>query len=123
MSFVEYLQYQAKLSLYQNLSSSAFWESYRRKTKPPKNADDERLEIWILHGAQDYLCTQYENTIHPINEGPIPEVDTHPNCKCERVPFNLDAPVAKPKKRKPKKRKPKKKTGKSDWGDLRMPKG
>lgn len=43
----------------------------------------------MLHGAVDQLCTQYEGAIYEKNEGPQPIDDTHPNCKCERVEFDV----------------------------------
>ena len=45
------------------------------------------LEIWRTHGAQDFLCTQYEGTIYESNSGNYPVTDTHPNCRCTRELF------------------------------------
>ena len=59
---------------------------------------------WILHGAEDLLCTQYEGEIWFLTDNfPIPINDTHPNCACElvRVEIVTDFPVADPVKRSP----------------------
>lgn len=45
------------------------------------------LVQWKTNGALDYLCLQYEDTIWEVYDGPFPVDDTHPNCKCDRVPF------------------------------------
>ena len=45
------------------------------------------LEQWRIQGAQDLLCTQWDRTVWPINSGPHPITDTHPNCRCVRVPY------------------------------------
>ena len=45
------------------------------------------LEQWNIHGAQDELCLQYDGTVWPRFEGPMPEDDTHPNCVCTRDRF------------------------------------
>ena len=54
---------------------------------PMAGMEPVQLEVWTLHGAKDYLCTQYDGTIWEVFSGPHPETDTHPNCKCTREPF------------------------------------
>lgn len=45
------------------------------------------MEIWQIDGAEDLLCTQYDQTIWETGTGPFPVADTHPNCRCQRLPF------------------------------------
>ena len=45
------------------------------------------LEQWRIQGAEDLLCTQWDRTVWPIGTGPHPVTDTHPNCRCIRVPY------------------------------------
>ena len=46
------------------------------------------LEIWRTHGALDWLCQQFNNTMWEAYTGPHPETDTHPNCRCTRDVFS-----------------------------------
>ena len=55
---------------------------------PKTHIDAIILEVWVLHGAEDTLCTQYEGAVYEKGDGPQPEDDTHPNCHCERVEFD-----------------------------------
>ena len=45
--------------------------------------------MWNTHGAEDYLCTQWDGTIWEVGLGPYPEIDTHPHCKCTRDNFEF----------------------------------
>ena len=58
-----------------------------RKIRKRKVRRDVPKERWIIHGAQDELCLRYDGTVWEVNTGPIPETDTHPNCKCERIAY------------------------------------
>ena len=57
---------------------------------PTAGLEPVMLEMWKINGAKDELCLQYDGTIWEVNTGPYPEADTHPNCKCERIPFAGD---------------------------------
>jgi len=51
--------------------------------------DDIEFEVWNLHGAEDFACTQWDGTIWEVGTGPIPGTqsqmnDTHINCRCTR---------------------------------------
>ena len=46
------------------------------------------LELWQIRGAEDLLCTQYDQTLWAVGKGPQPIKDTHPNCRCVRIPFS-----------------------------------
>ena len=90
-------------------------ESRRGRPISPSTPDDMRLEIWETNGAKDVLCRQYKDQIFPVNQGPIPVKDTHLNCKCRRVTFDLEwQPSPKPKKRKTRA------DGTTDWTDLSL---
>lgn len=56
---------------------------------PLGDLDPIILEIWNIHGAEDWLCTQYDGTIWETYTGPHPVTDTHPNCRCTRDPFSV----------------------------------
>ena len=55
---------------------------------PMAGMEPVQLERWKINGAKDELCLQYEGSIWEVYQGPQPETDTHPNCKCERIPFS-----------------------------------
>ena len=95
-------------SLYQSLATQAevhkldgFIARVKHQEAPLSGMEPVQLELWKINGAQDYLCTQYEGTIWEVFNGPYPETDTHPNCRCERIPFAGDLTRAAPSSRNP----------------------
>ena len=54
---------------------------------------DVPLEIWVLHGAEDEACLQWDGTFWEQGTGPVPGDaanmnDTHINCRCTRDPYD-----------------------------------
>ena len=60
---------------------------YPAGRSPTAGIEVRVLEQWQIRGAEDLLCTQWDRTVWPVGSGPHPVTDTHPNCRCVRVPY------------------------------------
>lgn len=73
---VYHLQYNDKLGK---------WTKTRKPRLRPLQ-DNKVVEMWVLssESARDQLCTRFEGELYNQGQGPYPDVDTHPHCKCSR---------------------------------------
>lgn len=47
---------------------------------------DNNYEIWVIDEAVDCACTKWNGVLIPKSQSyPTPILDTHPNCRCQRV--------------------------------------